>query len=69
MTGWTEQRPKAPGWYWWRGKYDTDTVERTVPVQVKLENGELWAIAFGDQYWGRLNTAYVGLWHSLPVPP
>lgn len=58
---WTKNKPKDPGWYWWRygiwsGK---------APVRVTIIQGELWVD--GDGAGTGLLTEWRGQWAG-PIP-
>lgn len=65
---WTTERPRSPGWYWFRGQAGRETVDLEV---IRLDfggNGQLTpASSFGFQDWADLDR-FVGHWEG-PLAP
>ena len=44
---WTRERPREPGWYWWR--YSKSRPGRMIRVQkTKMRKWDLWYPVFGE---------------------
>jgi len=56
---WTTERPTAPGWYWWRERWDRESTQYEAPCPVFVRGDE--------EEWENWDVR--DLWWSKPLTP